>query len=243
MTGGRQPPHGQRSEANGKLRREPGNWLRKQLLGRGVPAVFGFGMLGGVCIGILLQSWWPSWTGGIMLGALTFSAIWLYRLRWSRWRLDYLKKGHLTETEVGHAIEYAVTAPGCAVAHDVMDIAKEGNIDHIVATPLRVWVVETKSSRIPKKEFSRALGQMAANVKAVRNWAPPRTEVQGCLVIDAEGASQRSDPYKSRGEKIWQESRKSFVHKLKKEVLEAQSPNQEAIQLAQRVWALGKLDG
>lgn len=205
--------------------------------------MFGFGALGGVGIGILLQRLWPSWAAPIMLVAVAFSAVWLYRLRWGRWRLDYLQKGHLTETQVGDALEYAVTAPGCAVAHDVINIAKEGNIDHIVATPLRVWVVETKSSRIPKKEFSRALGQIAANVKAVRNWAPPQTEVRGCLVIDEEGTSQRSISYESRGENIWRESRKSFVNKLKKEVREAQPTNQEAKELAQRVWALGKLDG
>lgn len=205
--------------------------------------MFGFGMGGGACAGILLQRLWPNWTWAIMLCTLAFFAVWFYRLRWGRWRLDNLKKGHLTETQVGDALEYAVTAPGCAVAHDVMDIAKAGNIDHIVATPLRVWVVETKSSRIPKKEFARALEQIAANVKAVRNWAPPQTEVRGCLVIDAEGASQRSSPYESRGENIWKESRKSLTDKLKKEIREARSPNQEAKKLARKVWELGKLDG
>ena len=224
------------------MRRKPGHWLHRQLLERGLPAVFGFSMLAGGIIGILLQLLWPSWSMLIMLGAAVICAAWFYRLRWGRWRLDNLKKGHLAETRVGDELQCAVTAPGCAVAHDVMDIAKVGNIDHIVATPLRIWVVETKSSRIPKEEFPQALRQMAANVKAVRNWAPPRTEVRGCLVIDAEGASQRSRPYESQGEKICKESRKSLVKKLRQEVREAQSPNQGAKELAQRVWALGRLD-
>ena len=198
-------------------------------------------MLGGSCIGILLQLLWPSWAMLIMLGAAVICAVWFYQLSRGRWRLDNLEKGLLAETRVGDELQCAVTAPGCAVAHDVKDIAKVGNIDHIVATPLRIWVVETKSSRIPKKEFPQALGQIAANVKAVRNWAPPRTEVRGCLVIE-EGASQRSSSYESQGEKICGESRKSLIKKLRQEVREAQSPNQGAKELAQRVWALGRLD-
>ena len=224
------------------MRREPGYWLRQRSRRQGLPAVLSFAVLGGVCAGIVLQILWPDWAAVVTLGALTLAAVWFYKLRWGRWRLDNLKAGHLAETRVGNAIDYAVTAPGCAVAHDVMGVAKVGNIDHIVATPKRVWVVETKSSRIPKKEFNRALKRMAANVKAVRKWAPPQTEVRGCLVIDSESANQRSKIYEEGGEKIWHESRMSLVKKLKMEVREAGPPDSGAKELAQRVWALGKLD-
>ena len=224
------------------MRREPGYWLRKRSLRRALPAVFSFAVLAGFCVGILLQKLWPDWAVLVMLSALPLAAVWFYWLQRGRWRLDNLEKGQLAETQVGNAIDYAVTAPGCAVAHDVRGIAKVGNIDHIVATPKRIWVVETKSSRIPKKEFNRALKRIAANVKAVRKWARLQTEVRGCLVINSEGANQRNKIYEKEGEGIWHESRRSLVNKLKMEVHEAGPPDSGAKELAQRVWALGKLD-
>lgn len=225
------------------MRREPGNWLRKEYLRQGLPAVFGFAVLGGLCAGIVLQMLLPDWAAFVVIPvALLTAAVWFCKLWWGRWRLDNLEKGQLAETQVGNAIDYAVTAPGCAVAHDVKSIAKVGNIDHIVATPKRIWVVETKSSHTPKKKFARELREIADNVQAVRKWAPPQTEVRGCLVIDSEGANPRSKPYEARGERIWKESRKSLANKLKDEVHEAEPPDSGAKELAQRVWALGKLD-
>ena len=237
------------------MRREPGHWLRiqylKQYLKKGLEAVFGFAVLGGLIAGILLQSLsqklWPDWATVITLGVSVLAAVCFYwlqkgRSQKGRWQLDNLKKGQLAETQVGNAIDYAVTAPGCAVAHDVMDadIAKRGNIDHIVATPKRIWVIETKSSQIPKKKFPRALSGIAANVKTVRKWARLQTEVRGCLVIDS--TNQRSSKRKADGEEIWVESRRSLVNKLKMEVHEAGPPDSGAKELTQRVWALGKLD-
>ena len=48
------------------------------------------------------------------------------------------------ERNVGGLIEYGITAPGCAIAHSVTEIAEIGDIDHLVATPGCLWVVETK---------------------------------------------------------------------------------------------------
>ena len=85
---------------------------------------------------------------------------------------------------VGQGIEGAITAPGCAVAHSVTGVGKGGDIDHLVATPGKLWVIETKVSRIKsKKRFSRALEQTARNTRA-RDAGPGRgTNVQGCLVL------------------------------------------------------------
>ncbi|MCY4098848.1 MAG: hypothetical protein OXF40_11410, partial [Rhodospirillales bacterium] len=52
-----------------------------------------------------------------------------------RWNFDNFRKGWKAENRVGQAIGYAVTAENCAVAHSVTEIAKVGDIDHIVATP------------------------------------------------------------------------------------------------------------
>ncbi len=54
-----------------------------------------------------------------------------------------------------------------------MEIAQVGDIDHIVATPGNIRVVETKWGPALKKKFPGVLGWIAANMKAVREWAAP----------------------------------------------------------------------
>jgi predicted nucleic acid-binding Zn finger protein len=104
----------------------------------------------------------------------------------SRWSLDNLIKGERAEQRVGQAIEYAITASNCAVAHSVTEIAKVGDIDHLVATPAAIWVIETKYRKVPKKDFPRVLARIAENTQAVRRWAPDGSTVRGCLVLAFE---------------------------------------------------------
>lgn len=51
------------------------------------------------------------------------------------WRLQDMKKGELAEQIIGQKIEYALTRDACAVAHNVKEVARYGDIDHLVATP------------------------------------------------------------------------------------------------------------
>ena len=88
--------------------------------------------------------------------------------------MDNLEKGVDAETRVGQIVEYAITAENCAVAHSVTMIARVGDLDHIVATPVSVWVIETKYRRVSKKSFSKVLSRIAANTDAVRQWVPAR---------------------------------------------------------------------
>ena len=94
-------------------------------------------------------------------------------------------KGSLAERRVGQVIESALTVPGCAVAHSVHGIGRTiGDIDHLVATPGRVWVVETKHSWVPRKRFPKVLRRINGNAKAVEAWlSPHKPEVLGCLVL------------------------------------------------------------
>ena len=82
-----------------------------------------------------------------------------------------------------HAIEHALAAPDCAVAHSVSTIARAGNIDHLVATPVRLWVIGTTHRRVPREELPGVLARVADNTAAVWDWAPPGTPVRGCLVL------------------------------------------------------------
>ena len=64
------------------------------------------------------------------------------------------------------------------------DIARVGDIDHLVATPPRLWVIETQRGRVPPRQLPEVLRRIARNVEAVRAWAPPGTRVSGCLVFE-----------------------------------------------------------
>ena len=69
------------------------------------------------------------------------------------WGLENLSKGLDAEMKVGQIIEYAITDARCAVAHSVTSIAKVGDIDHIIATPAAIWVVETKYRWVLQEVF------------------------------------------------------------------------------------------
>ncbi len=161
-----------------------------------------------------------------------------WRLVKGPWRLDHIWKGLEAETRIGNAIQYALTASGCAVAHDVKKIAKAGNIDHLVVTPSRIWVIETQAGRVPKKKFPKALGMIAANVKSVRAWAPPMVEVQGCLVID-DGKKVGKKSFSADLETILRHNRRTLMRQLRKEACEPGGAVDEA--LLRKAWALGSI--
>ena len=119
------------------------------------------GILFGLSAGLLfyaVEGWiGPLWV--IVAYAATAAAVLLgWRILDSgRWDLDRLTKGMGAEERVGQLIEYGITARDCAVAHSVTEIAKVGDIDHIVATPAGIRVIETKYRRVPKRVFPRVL--------------------------------------------------------------------------------------
>ena len=132
-------------------------------------------------------------------------------------------------------IEYALTPESCAVAHHVEEMSPGGDIDHLVATPGGLWVIETKHRRVrPTSEFRKVLRHIARKVEAVREWAP-ETPVTGCLVFSEQ---TKTDPtYDHRGETIRAFSDpKELAHALREEV-HGMGGSRE---LARRVWKLGK---
>ncbi|MDE0505215.1 MAG: nuclease-related domain-containing protein, partial [Candidatus Poribacteria bacterium] len=159
-----------------------------------------------------------------------------------RWNLDNLKKGVDAETRVGKIIERAITANNCAVAHSVIEISKIGDIDHIVATPVAVWVIETKYQRVPQERFPKVLDRIAANMNAVRQWAPDRTTVRGCLVLAYENESVKKSRWGTNDnggkEEIAVYARSSldtFEQEMRKEAGKTPSLDQ---QVAEELWRL-----
>ena len=152
-----------------------------------------------------------------------------------RWNWDNLKKGVDAETRVGQIIEYAITAEYCAVAHSVTEIAKVGDIDHIVATPKGIWVIETKYKRVPEKFFPGVLSRIAANTVAVRQWAPAETPVRGCLVLAYEKEIKRRN-FSHGKEKISAFTPEMLMREMRREARGRRSLDER---IAKDIWKLG----
>ena len=147
-------------------------------------------------------------------------------------------KGADAEQNIGQAIERALTAAHCAVAHSVTGLTDSGDIDHLVATPAGLWVLETKTRRIPRKEFPRVLHGLARKVKSASEWAPPGTVVRACLVLDnPEGTRRRT--YDASGETVLIHNAQSLAKALS---AEAGGLPAAPTGLAARVWSLASLD-
>lgn len=227
------------------MKRNPGAWLRELLLDRvvtaGMLAILGIGWLGGAGVtlwtvfGVRLVS--ELIIIALLLPGIGFLAVAWYRAR-RGWGLSDMRKGARAEETVGQAIEYALTRDACAVAHHVEEIARIGDIDHLVATPHGLWVIETKAGRVPKPEFAETLRRIAANVQGVREWAPD-TRVTGCLVF-ADEQRRRPKPTFEHGKETIRTfpSRTALMRELRTEA----RGKGDSLELARRVWKLGKLE-
>lgn len=156
----------------------------------GVPLAAGAGVVAGLCLGFGLCQVIDA-PPGEMVGplavaggiALAIAAFLVLRALRDDGASSGLKRDADAAVSTRRAIEHALAAPDCAVAHSVSTIAHAGNIDHLVATPVRLWVIGTVDRRVPREDLPRVLARIADNTAAVWDWAPPGTPVRGCLVI------------------------------------------------------------
>ncbi len=228
------------------VKRNPGGWLRDRILDRNL----GFalyvtagtawlcGAVGMVGMAFVLGSRnLDQWFSLIaVLPGAVFLVLGFYKAK-RGWRLANMRKGARAEETIGQGIEYALTRDGCAVAHHVEEVARVGDIDHLVATPRGLWVIETKHRRVPKSEFAETLRRIAHNVAGVREWAPG-TRVIGCLVFARVRGKPPKPTYEHGKETIRAfASRRDLMRELRNEAREAA----ESLDLARRVWKLGKL--
>lgn len=227
------------------MKRNPGAWLWELLLDRAVAVgllmmmgiawlcaagltlwlVFGVRLFGAPEL-ISLISLLPG--AGFLVAAL-------YKAK-SGWRRPDMKKGARAEEMIGQAIEYALTKDACAVAHNVKEVARIGDIDHLIATPHRLWVIETKYGYVPKSKFNQTLRKITANVEGVREWAPG-TRVIGCLVFANE--KKKPKPIFKFGKETIRAfaNRRELVHELYR----AAHGKVDSPDLAMRVRKLGEL--
>ena len=228
-----------RPVANAKrpsARRSPAAWLRGRLLARYLALLIPTLVAVGVCIGAFLGDWVPtiyvSAVGGLVIGGA-----YLWFTFDSRWSSANLEKGLDAEYRIGQVIDYALVPPGCAVAHGVTEIGVGGDIDHLVATPGGLWVIETKARAVPPKRVPAVLDRIADNVRAVGEWAPD-VPVRGCLVL-LEPFEGRRDYEARGGTPVVVHDEKSLRDALRAEALE-EGPGDG--RMARRVWALGRVE-
>ena len=216
-----------------RVRRDAGDWVRTRVRTSGLVVVaLVFGMLG-LLVGIGLAGF-VGWRLVALPVMCLVAAVVLLVRRYERGGFSHLLKGAAAERSVGGSIEYAITAPGCAVAHSVTEIARIGDIDHLVATPNCLWVVETKYRMVPRDRFREVLRRMRVNLEAVRRWAPPGVEVRGCLVLATEKELPRKRLYEDGQVEVFDP--KSLVRKLKEE--STRQAGKEDLLTARRVWKL-----
>lgn len=228
------------------MKRNPGEWLRDRLVDRVVQA----GLVGMAGAGWLLGAGIVLWvTGGpgrilpewvvwsMLLPGAAFLGVAFIKAR-RGWRLEDMRKGARAEERVGQAVEYALTSEGCAVAHHVEDIAKIGDIDHLVATRRGLWVIETKHGRVPEPVFPETLRRIALNVAGVRNWAPG-LQVTGCLVFSSEPEKPPKSYYEHGAEKI-----RCFANpeSLMRELRAESRAEGGSSSMARKVWRLAKVE-
>ena len=166
-----------------------------------VPLAAGGGGLAGLCLGFGLRQMIDA-PPGEMAGPLAIAggiALTVAAFVVSRGLGRNGTSGHGKDVGAAvstrHAIEHALAAPDCAVAHSVSTIARAGTIDHLVATPVRLWVIGTMQRRVPREELPGVLARIGDNTAAVWDWAPPGTPVRGCLVLGGGTHSSTRNRY------------------------------------------------
>ena len=186
-------------------------------------------------VGVLIGHGWA--IGAYLATAIAvFLAVRILNKPSFRWNYKNLRKGVYAETHVGQMIEKAITAENCAVAHGVTRLEKGGDIDHLVATPTAIWVIETKFRRVPRKHFSDVLRYIAESIEEVLKWAPIGTPVKGCLVLVKE---DRKKPwnYSYGKEKITAYTPSMLDDELKRE---AQKKRVIDKRVTEKIWELGR---
>ena len=217
-------------------RRSPAAWLRGRLLARYLALLIPVALAVGVCIGAFVGDWVPTVYLNAVAGLLMAGGYVWFRFN-SRWSVANLEKGLDAEYRIGQVIEYALVPPGCAVAHGVTGIGVGGDIDHLVATPAGLWVLETKVRAVPRKRFPAVLDRIADNVRAIGDWAPD-IPVRGCLVL-LEPFEGRRDYEAGDGTPVVGHDEKTLRDALRAEALEEGPVDGR---LARRVWALGRVE-
>ncbi len=118
---------------------------------------------------------------------------------------------------------------GCCVVNDVFIHGGLGNIDHIVVTPRRVLVIETKYRRLKYQYFQKAMRQIVGHVQRVEQYLSADVDVVGCLVLVHPSAGVKSS-YSYAGQTIRAFKLESLKRFLDRECSKPRTLNEDVIQ-------------
>ena len=216
-----------------RVRREAGEWVRQGVRTRAVVLCLGLVFLLGMlaCV-VLVRSFGVTAVSLplVVTVLIALTAALVYERRGFR---NWIK-GAVAERNVGGAIEAALMSPCCAVAHGVYDIPGTiGDIDHLVATPGRLWCVETKYGRVPSGRFNPVLRRIGQNVSALRQWHSGDTPIEGCLVF-ANPPANTKKTYGVDGVEIRCFGADEFYREIKRHATMTAPKGAES--LARRIW-------
>lgn len=230
------------------VRHVAGEWLRRRIRMRhakhGVLLTLTFGYVVGAGISLWLvpilggEPWMVLLIGAALICMLVIALARDKDLDDGNLPIRDMEKGANAEEAVGQMIEFVLMRDGCAVAHNVEGIARYGDIDHLVATPLGLWVIETKSARIPATDFARTLRQIKANIEEVQRWAPD-VQVTGCIVFGGSKKVPSKRSYSVDGVSIRCYSKaRELVLQLREEA----RSNAGSSSIAKKVWNLANVE-
>ena len=209
------------------VRRRAGHFLREKSLRK----TFIYSMIGALLIGFGTALATLSYAVNLSSSALiqyvgilvmVFAVLLLSIVAYSRgnWSLQNIQKGLAGEVLIGDISERALLKScGLFVAHDVHSSTSAGNIDHLVATPTKVLVVETKYQYLPKQSFARTLQAIRRKAENTKRFLQLDSHVIGCLVLARETKPIKKTRYTVSGTTVYvlnTEKYEEFLLKLGK---------------------------
>lgn len=193
-------------ELDDRPRRRPGQHLRKIVLSTGVLAVGLWSFATGIAVALVLQNIFIPFLGPTttyILSAVVVIGVclWVVYLVDSnrKYSFDNVTKGLAGEVLIGDITERTLLkSHGCIVGHDISSGKNRGNIDHLVVTPTRVIVVETKYQNLPLDKFSRTLTSIRRKVLETQRLLKLDSNVVGCLVLARESKLIKKTNYNDK---------------------------------------------
>ena len=223
-------------------KRKAGTWLLRKMVLEIVVLSILLGTFLGMFLGMHTATLVPSRYLFMLSNVLLVSVI-IFFILWIR-RAKRYARGLEAERRVGDQIEWALTQPTCAVAHDLKEILQlSGNIDHIVLTPVGVWVIETKSHWLSEKNFPKALRQTANNTRHIQKHLNTSLPVRAALVIDEWEKQEQSycKDYEIDGQTVTAFFAKDLRQQLRKECKQSLEDQKGNTRVGELIWQLGAI--
>ena len=225
-------------EIDEKFRRRPGQFLRQKFLQRGFYVMLVIGCSLGLLVAYLTHEILVPLLGlegrftWVLLYWILMCLAFVAFMTYSKggWSFRNLLKGMESESIVADVIERSMLQVfGCFVVNDVLLHGGLGNIDHIVVTPGRVLVIETKYRRLKYEYFQKAMRRIVGHVHKIEQYLGADVDVVGCLVLVHPSAGVKNS-YSYAGRTIRAFKLESLKRFLDRECSKPRTLNEDVLQ-------------